>query len=497
MALGGPMLGRLTLGVAWVLASACNRGTPPTNADKDTSSGVGSDTADTDADADTDTDTDADTDADTNTRFPGDTTPIDVVLEGEFLVGQDVSAGADVDGDGAADLAIGSPQATKDYTGRVYIARGPLAMNVDLLTEASIVVEGIAGDSAGTMVDLLTDFDGDGFGDLLVGAPGPTLEKENVVVGRAYLLHGPIESGGLEDADAVFLGARVGDWAGQTGAGVGDVNDDGLTDLVLGNFHDAASYGEFDGAAYLVLGGPASGERSLQDDSDTVLYGEAKSLVGYWGHNLDGAGDVDGDGLDDLVIGAPGLGGSAYVVTDIPAGPFKLAASDGIVRASSADTTLGWTVAGVGDVDGDGFDDVALGDPRIGSGDPGSVHIVCGPITGDKAVDDAAWATLIPPNNSSQSFGESIAGGDFDGDGNVDLLIGASWYNVRKGLVAKMAGPLVSGTTSLVELDERDAKETEHFGASVTAGDLTGDGWPELVVGAIGGRVYVTSDELW
>ncbi len=221
----------------------------------------------------------------------------------------DLAPGGDVDGDGVDDLLVGTPnyRSEEDQPGTAYLLLGPVSGTAPL-TDARAVFEGEnEGDLAGEEVVIVGDTAGDGTRDVAVGAFGWDGEGEGL--GRVYLFLQPPEGAvGLDQADAIVSGLERNAWhiedrgLGSAIAG-GDLDGDGRCDLVVSSpYSDHAPDGS--GSIYAFLG-PLEGQLT-PDDAAVVLYCDETPCSG--GYALDGAVDVDGDGQDDLLVGAPGWG---------------------------------------------------------------------------------------------------------------------------------------------------------------------------------------------
>jgi hypothetical protein len=348
-------------------------------------------------------------------------------------LGSSVSGAGDVDADGYTDVLLGAP-GTGDG-GATYLFSGPLTGQVEL-TEATAVLSGLDGDSSGYHISTAGDLDADGYDDILVGAPNGEDQ-----MGLTYILSGPV-TGEIDldsDVDAKLVGVSDGGMAGVSVAGAGDVDGDGIDDVVIG----AHAESTYTGAAYLVHG-PISGKLFL-DHADAALVGA--STYDYAGVSVAPAGDVNADGYADVVVGAKGakssvtsssLGG-AYLVLGPVTADIGLGEAHAVFTGSSTDDYAGTSV-GSTDADGDGFADLLVGAPGASLG--GRAYLVHGPVTGDISLGDAD-AVFQDNYSSSHETGTTVLGGiDLDGAGYEDFLVGAPGYasGSERGMVYVLYG---------------------------------------------------------
>jgi len=333
-----------------------------------------------------------------------------------------------------------------------------------------------AGDNFGTTVAGAGDLNGDGFDDLAAGAPFN--DDLASAAGRTYVYFGgqpfdtasPLELFGDPVEDDHF-GIAVG--------GAGDVDGDGFVDLVVGaRFNDRG--GSAAGAAFLFLGG------SPMDSSiDAVFVGDSKD--DWFGQSVAGAGDVNGDGFSDILVGAPfndesaNAAGKAYIF--FGGNPVDPGVDVELFGDPVDDGHFGWSVAGAGDVNGDGYDDVIVGARLFGFAVQralGRAYIFLGGPSMDGSPD-----IVLTGEARDDWFGEAVAGGgDVNGDGFSDVLVGAI-YNDDGGSAAGKAYLFFGGPTMDAVPDWTFAGEhpdSQLGNALAGAGDFDGDGFADVLV---------------
>ncbi len=225
----------------------------------------------------------------------------------------------------------------------------------------------------------------------------------------------------LANVDTRLTGEASTDYAGWALASAGDTNADGTDDLLIGAHKNDAS-GEDAGAAYLVLG-PVSGNHDLGDVGIKLTGEEAGDYAGY---AVASAGDVDEDGSDDLLIGAPhnatngADAGAAYLLLGPLSSSLDLSSAAAIFLGEEGDTA-GWAVSSAGDINGDNLDDLIIGAPSSNSG---TVYVVTEATIGTHML-SASTAVLSGASVGSRAGAAVAGGGDINGDGLADLLVGA------------------------------------------------------------------------
>ena len=439
--------------------------------------------------------------------------------------GEAVAGVGDVNGDGFDDFLVGATgnDQVESNAGMAYLFLG----RADGWTTGASLDEAAASflgvhpsDHAGAPLAGLGDINGDGFDDFAIRS----IETDGIAIGpgQVYVFHG--QGSGWEpdttlaSADASFVGEDEWEYAGKSVAGAGDVDGDGLDDYLIGvPFNDEAGSGT--GQVYVLLGAtPRSALGIHLSESDASFLGGQERE--YAGEAVASAGDVNGDGLDDILIGAPDSDtgadgpGRAYLVLGHSAGwsmDTSLNTADACFSGEGEEDGAGWSVAGVGDIDGDGLDEFVVGAPYADSGgaSAGQVYLFAGRQSGWSPGGSLALADVVFHGEAiGDRAGATVSGiGDADGDGLDDLLIGAPYSDGS----AEWAGQsyLVRGRTDLSELGGSLAYADASFlgevdsdsagSALAGAGDVNGDGYDDLLIGAMGndevdtkaGKVYL------
>ncbi len=349
------------------------------------------------------------------------------------------------------------------------------------------------GSNAGYSMAGNGDVNGDGELDVLIGAPGEATNGDGA--GAAYLLLGPLTADmSLAEADAKLLGEQEGDHAGHRVALPGDVDGDGIGDILVSA--DDADAGWTDNGAVYLLSGPVSGSMDL-GSATARLEGEYN-----WdsaGFSLAGAGDVNADGYRDILLGATshdsnGLSnnGASYLLLGPVSGELDLSVADAAIYGRETDDYNGADVQGVGDLNADGYDDIAVGQYEDGgSGDiAGAYYVFFGPVSGNPTPSQAD-ATLHGWDQGVVVAGSLSVSLDFDEDGYQDLVGGdacTSYAQCEAGAIYFIAGPITgSYYPNDLEIHFTGEASGDKAGCSVASvGDVNGDSHPDVIVGASG-----------
>ncbi len=371
-------------------------------------------------------------------------------------------------------------------------------------------------DQSGGSVSNAGDVNGDGFDDVIINAVGVDQDAYSsgasyVVFGKASGFNATLDLSALDGSNGFRLdgettGGSLYAIRTDTVSDAGDINGDGFDDVLVGaHLRDGSSaiYPHDAGYSYVVFGKSSGFSPTLDLSSLDGNNGFHLTQLLSNGSNVSSAGDINGDGFDDFIAGAPTpftVGGldASYVVFG-KAGGFSahmnvssLDGSNGfrLIGGATYDL-LGSSVSGAGDVNGDGFDDVLVGAPGAdpNGSSSGSIYVVFGKVGGFGATMDLS---SLDGNNgfrldgasAGDDSGSSVSNaGDVNGDGFDDLIIGAAGSSYV--VFGKISG--FSATMNLSDLDGSNGFRLYGASGSVgNAGDVNGDGFDDLIVGASG-----------
>ncbi len=452
--------------------------------------------------------------------------------------GFSVSGAGDINGDGIDDLIIGAIIADpngRDNAGESYVVFGNAGgFNASLeLSELNgnngFVIAGVnQGDRSGLSVSDAGDVNGDGIDDLIIGADNADPNNNNnagssyVVFGSANGFTNQVDLSTLNGNNGfVIEGVNSNDLSGSSVSSAGDVNGDGIDDVIIGARNADPNNNSNAGASYVVFGSangfnPNVELSALDGNNGFVIAGVNQGDLS--GFSVSSAGDVNGDGIDDLIIGARNAdpnnnsnAGESYVVFGSANGfnnQLDLSTLNGnngfVIEGVNSGDLSGSSVSSAGDVNGDGIDDLIIG---INSSDPnnnrGQSFVVFGNANGFAA--DFELANLNGTNGFAISGVEAggnsdisvSSAGDLNGDGIDDLIIGVSAaapngvnnagqsfivFGNANGFAADFELNSLNGTNGFVV---NGINANDFAGLSVSgAGDLNGDGVDDLIIGS-------------
>ena len=387
-----------------------------------------------------------------------------------------VATAGDVNRDGYSDVLIGAPQFDNGQSdeGRAFLYYGSAAglAAAPAWTAENNQALAFFGEALGPAGDV----NGDGYADVIIGSH--VFDNGQTDEGRAYVYHG--SSSGLGTAPAwTAEGNQVGAVFGQAVGTAGDVNGDGFSDVVVG----AENYdnGQTDEGRAFVYRGSATGlvtTPTWTRESDQAGAG--------FGVTVATAGDVNADGFADLIVGAWGYDngeeneGRVFVYHGSASGLGALA------WTAESNQLVGqmYKCATAGDVNGDGYADVIVSAPLYTNGQSleGRAWVFYGSLSGLAA--QPAWG--VESNQTFANLGEVATAGDVNGDGYADVMVGARWYSnghEYEGRAYVFCGSKIGLAGTPAWITEGNATQVL-FGSVGTAGDVNGDGFSDVIVGA-------------
>jgi Ca2+-binding RTX toxin-like protein len=443
--------------------------------------------------------------------------------------GRSVAGAGDVNGDGFDDFIIGAPDASPNgaSSGASYVVfgkAGGFLPNLKLSTlngKNGFRISGAkAHDESGFSVAAAGDVNGDGFDDLIVGAPSVNLAGASsgaayVLFSRGKTFPANINLSGLTGVNGFRLtGESDYQSLGRSVASAGDVNGDGFNDVIIGGRSPLGGY-DVDGS-YVVFGKAKGFPASLKSSALNGINGfriPRETPGDSSGDGVASAGDVNGDGFDDIVVGAPGQrphgtgSGAAYVIFGKAKGftpEFdlkKLTGANGFKMNGIVAGAFTGSALATADVNGDGFDDVVVGARGVRDY-TGATYVVFGKAKG--FVPKLELSTLNGKNgfrltgaSDYDRAGDAVAGGDLNGDGFDDVIVGASSADATStrfasGITYVLYGKAVgfAANIGLSKLNGRDGfringeAADDSSGEAVGSADVNGDGFADVVIGA-------------
>ncbi len=414
---------------------------------------------------------------DDNAEYPVTIDPLSAspnwVVNFGYSFGSASSAAGDINGDGYGDVIVGAKATTTNFTndGKVYLFLGSAT---GLSTTPAWSGTGAnQGSSYGHSLATAGDVNGDGFSDIIIGEPG--FKVAGISKGRALLYYGS-PSGLPANPDWTVVGNSTD--LGRAVSTAGDVNGDGYSDVIVSTAYGTIDSAAILGGAFLYLGS------SNGLSSSSVWQVNGTQYFENFGNSVCTAGDINGDGYSDVIIGAPEYSlsssskeGAAYAYYGSTTGLSDTA--NWFITGQSPGYKFGFSVYTAGDVNGDGYSDVIAGAP-----DSGKAFVFHGSAAGLSVTSNWTASGL-----SNSGFGYSVAAaGDYNGDGFSDIVAGAPGNTGQAFVYSGSPAGLSSNSVWSVSSDG----STGSLGFSVrTAGDVNGDGYSDLLVCGYSPKAYV------
>ena len=388
-------------------------------------------------------------------------------------------------------------------------------------SQQGFVINGLnSTETAGQSVRGIGDVNGDGLDDVIIGASRS--HHNGINSGSSFVVFGRNDGNAVELSDIengsggfMIIGGAARDGSGSSVSGAGDVNGDGLIDVIVGAVGDQPN-GEYSGASYVVFG-KSDGNKVELADVELGIGGFVINGISEGdrtGISVSNAGDVNGDGLDDLIIGAdnddpngPNSGASFVVFgkttgTQVNLSQVVSGAGGFVINGENSYDWAGGWVSAAGDINGDGYDDIIVNAKGFDSSSRyyGSSYVIYGKADGSSVelsnirAGNGGFA-IIGSDNQSGYVSVINGGGDINGDGYLDFVLGAQGGNqngVYSGTTYVVFGSSIMNNVYLSDITSgtggysiNGVSAGDSAGKSVDIiGDINGDGYDDIVIGA-------------
>lgn len=452
-------------------------------------------------------------------------------INSQDFSGRSVSTAGDFNGDGLQDIIIGASSADaigRTNAGQTYVIYGRAASYTSQLNLSQLngtngfIINGISENHrSGNTVSNAGDINGDGFDDILIGGIeiGPNGNPNDgecyVIFGTSEIISSPLELSSLNNNIGFIVKGNLDTFFGNSLSGAGDINNDGIADFIVG----APGVNNSRGEAYIIFGKTDTFDAifeasNLNGSNGFTISGSDNELL--FGRSVSDGEDINSDGIDDIIISSWGTStsGSIYIVYGSSSSPANIPASslDGnsgfmINSLDNSDGNAGISVSGIGDVNGDSLNDIAIGANETNPNNisnAGQAYIVLGNSTGFPAIFelsalDGNNGFILNGNDFFGYAGFSVSGpGDFNNDGINDVLVSGHGATPDNGVDRAGESYLIFGKTTpfpmtmeLSNLDEtagitfNGVDQVDYSGISISgAGDINGDEINDLAIGA-------------
>jgi len=396
-------------------------------------------------------------------------------------LGVSLFSAGDVNGDGFSDVIVGASLYDNGEAdeGAAFVYHGSVS---GITTTIQAQLESNQATAAfGAAVSTAGDVNGDGYSDVIVGAY--TYDNGEANEGMAFIYHGSA-SGITTTIQTQLEPNQATAHLGYSVACAGDVNGDGYSDVIAGAYK--FDNGQADEGAAFVYHGSSSGiTTTVQAQLET------NQVNAHMASSVAGAGDVNGDGYSDVIVGSEYYGngqadeGTAFVYHGSAGGISTTISTQLETNQASAEVDA---VAGAGDVNGDGYSDVIIGSPLYDNGQnaEGAALVYHGSAAGITT----SVQIRLESNQANALMGYSVAGaGDVNGDGYSDVIVAAESYDngqAGEGVVFVHHGSS-SGITSTIQTQLESNQASAYMGEVAPAGDVNGDGYSDVILGS---RLY-------